>query len=88
MIEGTEKSALQSRVLETIPTMEYVWERMNWVRVNEKMLRRRERVVGRHEGEEASGALGTPRLRGRMAYVIDRRRHAAPGCGNRSVPVR
>lgn len=46
MIEGTEKSALEGRVRETISIMEYVWEGTNKGRANEKMLQRRQRSEG------------------------------------------
>ena len=39
---GTAKSVLDGRALETIPIMEYVWERTNSELVNEELLRGRE----------------------------------------------
>ena len=39
---GTAKAVLDGRVLETIPIMEYVWERTNSVLVKEELLRGRE----------------------------------------------
>ena len=39
---GTAKAVLDGRALETIPIMEYVWERTNRVLVNEELLRGRE----------------------------------------------
>ena len=39
---GTAKALLDGRTLETIPIMEYVWERTNRELVNEELLRGRE----------------------------------------------
>ena len=39
---GTAKAVLEGRALETIPIMEYVWERTNRVLVNKELLRGRE----------------------------------------------
>ncbi len=39
---GTAKVLLDGRALETIPIMEYVWQRTNMVLVNEDLLRGRE----------------------------------------------
>ena len=39
---GTAKAVLEGRTLETIPIMEYVWERTNRVLVNEELLRGRQ----------------------------------------------
>ena len=39
---GTVKALLDGRALETIPIMEYVWERTNRVLVDEELLRGRE----------------------------------------------
>ena len=40
--EAVVKAVLDGRVLETIPIMEYVWERTNRVLANEELLRVRE----------------------------------------------
>ena len=37
-IAGTAKAVVESPALETLPIMEYVWERTNRVTVNEKLL--------------------------------------------------
>ena len=61
-------------MLETVPIMEYVWERTNRVLANEELLRGRERGDGRHVGEERNGAcgiLGTSGQGRRMANDID-----------------
>ena len=48
---GTAKVLLDGRALETIPIMEYVWQRTNMVLVNEDLLRGREEENARHDGE-------------------------------------
>ena len=91
MFAGTAKAVLDGRALEPVPIMEYVWERTNSVLAKEELLGERECADGRYDGKETgrvSGARGTPRLRGRVADVNDRRRQAAPGCGIRPVPIR
>lgn len=39
--EGTAKAVLDGRALETIPIMEYVWERINRVLANEELMQGR-----------------------------------------------
>ena len=90
-LRGTAKALLDSRALETIPIMEYVWERTNRVLANEELLPGRERADGRHVGEERNGAcgvLGTSRQGGRMVNDIDRWRQVPPGYGSRPVAMR
>ena len=79
---GTAKALLDGRALETIPILEYVWEKTNRVLTNEELLRGRERVDGRHGGEERSGrcgVLGRSRQGTRMANDIDRWCQGPPG---------
>ena len=90
-LRGTAKALLDGGALETIPIMEYVWERTNRVLANEELLPRRERADGRHVGEERNGAcgvLGTSRQGGRMANDIDRWRQVPPGYESRPVAMR
>ena len=90
-LRGTAKALLDGRALETIPIMEYVWERTNRVLANEELLPGRERADGRHVGEERNGAcgvLGTSRQGGRMTNDIDRWRQVPPGYGSRPVAMR
>lgn len=90
-IDALKRALVSVRRVETMPVMEYVWDRTNRVLVNEELLRAGERADGRHDGEErngASGLLGTRRLAGRMANVIDSRRKVLHGYGTRSVPNR
>ena len=90
-LRGTAKALLDGGALETIPIMEYVWERTNRVLANQELLPGCDRADGRHVGEERNGAcgvLGTSRQGGRMANDIDRWRQVPPGYGSCPVAMR
>ena len=79
------------RTLETISIMEYVCEKTDRALLTEELIREREGVGGRHDGEDGSSefhGLWTLHLGEPMADVIDGTGQAAPGCGNGTVPIR